>query len=289
MNTITFAQQCRAYDVITSQGGRQLIEICPPHLLQALVTINRVPGVNFPGILKEAMVHIIRMMCDIQMSDSQTINAYQTKLHQLESRLVKAEAEAAARHEVKHQGRQGDPAKATQAANAAPKQKEVTGVDKECQISSHGINAEVQSGKEEDTSKGEETCIFFKRGVCSFGPTGTNGNGSCRFTHPPVCTRFDMFGAGKLGCRKGSKCLNGVHRTVCKQFINQKCNKGRSCGYYHPLGLRNKQEGKGPSLGKEANNDANSIILKLVKHWIASANKNCNGCSNKKPKKPKKN
>ena len=36
--------------------------------------------------------------------------------------MVKAEAEAAARHKVKHQGGQGDPAKATPAANAAPKQ-----------------------------------------------------------------------------------------------------------------------------------------------------------------------
>ena len=94
------------------------------------------------------------MMCDIHMNDSQTINAYQAKSHQLEIRLVQAEAEAAARHEVKHQGGQGDTAKATPAASAAPKQKEVNGVDKECQISSigfgttprltRGIDAEVQ-------------------------------------------------------------------------------------------------------------------------------------------------
>ena len=307
MNT-TFAQQCGVYSVITSQGGRQIFENCHPQMVQALVTIANNSRMEFPQINKFVMVSLIKTLLEIHNIDSQTINAYQLRANQLQRKLELAETQTAACHQVQHQRGQSAPAMVTPATSAAPK-KEVTGrvdkEDKQCQISNIGygttpyltrsIDVEVQCCKE--MNEREETCIFFRRGACIYGPSGTNDKGSCRFAHPTVCARFEIFGAGKLGCQKGSKCKQ-LHRTLCKLNLVGKCQKSKkNCGYYHlpqlekrkglelhPMGLRRRQEG-GQMLDKDERAHDNDIIWTLVKLMeLSYANKSCNGCGFKKKK-----
>ena len=268
------------YNVITSQWGQQIIASCPPHLVQSLVSIAMSPSMDFPNILKSTMVNIIKLLCEIHQSDSQTINAYQAKASMLQRRLDQAEAQTAACQEVKHQGGQDALALATPPAIATPEQKVATRVERECQISMIGFGTRpyLTRSIDEETQtarKREETCLFYKRGCCRHKSEGIG----CQFTHPPTCARYEMYGTQKqLGCRKGKRCKQ-MHRTICRNFMKKKCTNGKACGYFHPVGLRRKQRGNGPMLDKDEMTHDNDIFWTLVKLMeLSVANKSCNVC-----------
>ena len=265
MNSIAI-QQSDIYRVIQSRQGREMVgnALASGYLggdvIRSLVLITSVPSMEFPNILKTSMVTLIRFLVDIHTADAGILNASQARISQLEQQLAMAR-QAAARPRVEQLGSEkGDLAKA--AANAAPIQEEAKCADKPVGM----VDAEVQSCKE--GIKKEETCLYYRRGICWYGPTGTNQKGSCQFQHPMPCCKYDLFASmGRYGCKKKNKC-KFMHRKLCKNYLKTgHCTKEQDgCGFFHPKAIRGKkerQEGKGPK-PKKPKESLDSLILKIL-------------------------
>ena len=271
-----------AFNVILTKSGRDEIinwlnsNRIPGHGVQALVTIAKGTGNDYPNIYKHTMVNVIRMLCDIHRDDSQVINAYQARVSQLERRVKQLETER-------------------QTAARQKKMSDRVGRGTHWQLHRLVLNPRLQSWKGRTKtvrmqrcnvarmSPEEEKPAYFTSVLCAcFFRSGTN----CRFQHPTPCPFFEIYGNGKFGCRKGAKCKL-MHRTVCKQFMNGKCTRGRDCGFYHPLGglrANGKKEEKKPQSHKDTQNAIAQIILALAKglqsgggNGMACANNICDG------------
>ena len=48
-------------------------------------------------------------------------------------------------------------------------------------------NVGYQATAEEGDKSKSKTCIFFRRGICRYGPSGTNSEGKCKFIPPLPC------------------------------------------------------------------------------------------------------
>ena len=110
-------------------------------------------------------------------------------------------------------------------------------------------------------------CIFFRRGICRYGPSGTNSEGKCNFIHPLPCPAYDLFGyKTKYGCKR-KKC-SLMHRLTCRVFMKEGHCHG-NCGHYHPknLGKASRFDGKhgvGPCQRRDGKHLVNQLIGQLV-------------------------
>ena len=122
-----------------------------------------------------------------------------------------------------------------------------------------------------------QTCVFFKRGICKFGPYGKNAEGSCKFQHPTTCPSFELFGwKGRWGCKKKNCRL--MHRICCKKIMNcGTCDLGKDkCLYFHPKDLEKsnritgwkRERGSGWGKGRGQGLNVEHLILSLFnKLW----------------------
>jgi len=126
-------------------------------------------------------------------------------------------------------------------------------------IESVGYQATAEEG---DKSK-SKTCIFFRRGICRYGPSGTNSEGKCNFIHPLPCPAYDLFGyKTKYGCKR-KKC-SLMHRLTCRVFMKEGHCHG-NCGHYHPknLGKSSRFDGK-HGVGSCQRRDGKHLVDKLI-------------------------
>ena len=117
---------------------------------------------------------------------------------------------------------------------------------------------EAQGNTEERKRIRKQICVFFKKGICKFGPSGQNAEGTCSFLHPSTCPSFELFGwKTRWGCKKKNCRL--LHRICCRKYMScGTCDleKGK-CQYYHPPELRNikwlwkDRPGRSPPKGQE--------------------------------------
>ena len=140
----------------------------------------------------------------------------------------------------------------------------------ECQadMPTPGIeNVGCQATAEEGDKSKSKTCIFFRRGICRYGPSGTNSEGKCKFIHPLPCPSYDLFGyKTKYGCKR-KKC-NMMHRLTCRVFMKEGHCHG-NCGHYHPknLGKLSRFDGKhgvGPCQRRDGKHHVDQLIGQLV-------------------------
>ena len=82
-----------------------------------------------------------------------------------------------------------------------------------------------------------QTCIFFRRGTCKYGPHGHNQVGECQFEHPLCCPGYELFGQStRMGCKKSKKCRY-LHRDICRSVAKFKKCTDPECRFLHPAGI----------------------------------------------------
>ena len=120
-----------------------------------------------------------------------------------------------------------------------------------------------QATAEEGDKSKSKTCIFFRRGICRYGPSGTNSEGKCKFIHPLPCPAYDLFGyKTKYGCKR-KKC-SLMHRLTCRVFMKEGHCHG-NCGHYHPknLGKLSRFDGK-HGVGSCQRRDGKHLVDQLI-------------------------
>ena len=123
----------------------------------------------------------------------------------------------------------------------------------------------VETDKHLETKKDDKICHFYRKGICKHGKSGEN----CKFSHPPYCKPFLMFGdKHPKGCNKGQSCQS-FHPKMCHNSMTKHICYNLKCKYFHvkntkrvPPKRSNKQhkERKEPKKQKAAvkSNDATS-------------------------------
>ena len=139
-----------------------------------------------------------------------------------------------------------------------PAPKPVEKKNEGCQVAVSQKEAHCNTEDRGNKRSRKQTCVFFKKGICKFGPTGQNAEGTCSFQHPSTCPSFELFGwKTRWGCKKKNCRL--LHRICCRKYMScGTCDleKGK-CLYYHPPELKNikwlwkDRPGRSPPKGQE--------------------------------------
>ena len=153
-----------------------------------------------------------------------------------------------------------------------PAPKPVEKKNEGCQVAVSQKEAHCNTEDRGNKRSRKQTCVFFKKGICKFGPTGHNAEGTCSFQHPSTCPSFELFGwKTRWGCKKKNCRL--LHRICCRKYMScGTCDleKGK-CLYYHPPELKNikwlwkDRPGRSPPKGQEWQGiNVEHLILSLV-------------------------
>ena len=139
---------------------------------------------------------------------------------------------------------------------------------------------EVHGSTEERKRNRKQTCVFFKKGICKFGPTGQNAEGTCSFLHPSTCPSFELFGwKTRWGCKKKNCRL--LHRICCRKYMScGTCDleKGK-CQYYHPPELKNikwlwkDRPGRSPQRGQDRQGINVELLIRSLVEIIKDGTK----------------
>ena len=253
--------------VVLSQNGRQMIQemlnigfIDEEHI-QALNKIGTTSDPKLSNIKKPLIARLVKVMSDIHLVDTQLINALLGNVNKLQWELSKQQQatlhwkaaaqkavaqrqQAVQQQSVDQQGAAGQPQVEVENQGEAQgtAQKAVTGlIVNQAPLSSEvdktaGSKNKDGVGKRSENVK-RQTCIFFRKGQCQFGPLGHNKTGTCQFEHPQCCPSFELYGwTTRMGCKKSKKCRY-LHRDICKKVARfQKCND-EGCHRLHPRGI----------------------------------------------------
>ena len=139
---------------------------------------------------------------------------------------------------------------------------------------------ETHGNTEERKRIRKQTCVFFKKGICKFGPTGQNAEGTCSFLHPSTCPSFELFGwKTRWGCKKKNCRL--LHRICCRKYMScGTCDleKGK-CQYYHPPELKNikwlwkDRPGRSPQRGQDRQGINVELLIRSLVEIIKDGTK----------------
>ena len=139
---------------------------------------------------------------------------------------------------------------------------------------------EAHGNTEERKRIRKQTCVFFKKGICKFGPTGQNAEGTCSFLHPSTCPSFELFGwKTRWGCKKKNCRL--LHRICCRKYMScGTCDleKGK-CQYYHPPELKNikwlwkDRPGRSPQRGQDRQGINVELLIRSLVEIIKDGTK----------------
>ena len=308
MNNVVHKKLCKKeakkkMAVVVSKGGQEIIRqrlefgVIDLDDIFALNKIGTTIGTHFPNIVKPTVVRLLKLMLDIHQMDSQVINGHMARINQLGWQLSNAQQQLA--HQEMAAAQQQRVAQkstvVTQRATGQPQLRvEPPRVGQgTVPMAVSGLIAieaprtsEVKEKAQEkckdvgvgNKSVKRQTCIFFRRGNCKYGPHGHNQVGDCQFEHPLCCPGYELFGQStRMGCKKSKKCRY-LHRDICRSVAKfKKCTDPTGCRFLHPAGLlkimeqkEQKADGKQGSSTKrssEAKNqrDTDDLILKIVK------------------------
>ena len=79
---------------------------------------------------------------------------------------------------------------------------------------------------------------------CPHGWSGkrkTHSGESCLKEHPETRKKFEKFGYSERGCKERN-CEKGIHLSICKHFMRNKCKFNDKCRWYHPRNVTNSSQ-----------------------------------------------